>query len=183
LKIIPTHISGVILIETIPFRDERGGFFRAFCQHELKQIIGNRKIEQINISQTSSVGTIRGMHYQRQPCSEMKFVRCIGGKVWDVAVDLRKDSTTFLQWYAAELSAVNNNMLVIPEGCAHGFQVLKANSELLYLHTASYAPESERGIRYDDPLVAIKWPLPVGAISERDKSYMPLQSDHLNHIL
>ncbi|RNC68883.1 MAG: dTDP-4-dehydrorhamnose 3,5-epimerase [Desulfuromonadales bacterium] len=176
MKIIPTRILGVSLVETAPYRDERGQFCRAFCHQELAPIIGNRQIEQINLSRTASVGAIRGMHFQRAPHAEMKLIRCLKGKVWDVALDMRKDSDTFLQWHAIELSAENSKMLVIPEGCAHGFQVLEPESELLYLHTASYSPESEVGVRFDDPLISINWPLPVSDISNRDKSHPFLQS-------
>jgi dTDP-4-dehydrorhamnose 3,5-epimerase len=183
MKIVPTAISGVTLVETAPYRDERGHFYRAFCNNELAPIIGSRTIEQINVSRTLSVGSIRGMHFQRSPHAEMKLIRCIKGKVWDVAVDLRKGSDTFLQWHAVELSGENCKMIVIPEGCAHGFQVLEPESELLYLHTASYSIESEGGVRFDEPLVLINWPLPVSDISPRDKSHPFLQSDFLGLII
>jgi dTDP-4-dehydrorhamnose 3,5-epimerase len=175
MKIVPTFISGVTLVETTPYCDERGHFYRAFCSHELAPIIGSRKIEQINISRTALVGSIRGMHFQHAPHAETKLIRCIKGKVWDVAIDLRKGSNTFLQWHAVELSAENYNMFFIPEGCAHGFQVLEPESELLYLHTDSYSCESEGGVRFDDPLISINWPLPVSDISNRDKSHPLLQ--------
>lgn len=171
MKIIQTKISGVLIVETVPYHDDRGSFYRAFCRHELALIIGDRSIEQINMSRTVSVGAIRGIHFQRAPHAEMKLIRCIKGRVWDVAVDLRKDSVSYLQWHAIELSVENCNMLVIPEGCAHGFQVLESESELLYLHTAGYSPGSEGGLRFDDPLFSISWPLPVTDISNRDMSY------------
>ena len=176
MKIVSTPIWGVSLAETTPYRDERGHFYRAFCRRELAPIIGNRQVEQINISRTDMVGAIRGMHFQRKPHAEMKLIRCIKGKVWDVVVDLRKSSDTYLQCYGIELSAKDCTMFVIPEGCAHGFQVLEPESELLYLHTASYSAESEGGVRFDDPLVSIRWPLPVSDVSERDKSHPFLQS-------
>jgi dTDP-4-dehydrorhamnose 3,5-epimerase len=171
MKNFPTRIPGVSLVVTDPYRDERGHFYRAFCQQELARIVADRQIRQINLSCTQSVGAIRGMHFQHMPHAEMKLIRCVKGKVWDVAVDLRKDSVTYLQWHAVELSAENCKMIVIPEGCAHGFQVLEPESELLYLHTADYSPESEGGVRFDDPLVSISWPLPVSDISNRDVSY------------
>lgn len=158
-------------METTPYHDARGHFFRAFCKNDLASILGNRRIEQINVSHTNSVGTIRGMHFQCAPHAEMKLIRCLKGMVWDVAVDLRRNSNTFLKWYATELSPEAGNMLIIPEGCAHGFQVLKPESELLYLHTAGYSPEAEAGIRFDDPLVSIRWPLPAGNLSPRDLSF------------
>lgn len=168
MNITSTPLSGVMIVETISYRDERGCFYRAFCNRELAPVLGPRTIEQINISRTSMVGSIRGMHFQRHPHAETKLIRCIKGKVWDVAVDLRRNSATYLQWHAVELSEINSNMIVIPEGCAHGFQVLEPNSELLYLHTACYAPQAEGGVRYDDPRLGITWPLPVCDISARD---------------
>ncbi len=183
MKIISTFIAGVALVKTVSHNDARGHFYRAFCQNELASILGNRKIEQINVSHTASVGTVRGMHFQRAPHAEMKLIRCLQGKIWDVVVDLRRKSDTFMKWHAAELSPEAFNMLVIPEGCAHGFQVLKPESELLYLHTAGYSPEAEGGIRFDDPLVSISWPLPVSDISARDMSFPFLQSDYAGLIL
>jgi dTDP-4-dehydrorhamnose 3,5-epimerase len=118
----------------MPQIDERGFFTRLFCHNELGELIGARQIVQINQSSTRTVGAVRGLHYQHGPSAEMKLVRCIKGKVWDVAVDLRAGSPTFLYWHAEELSAENAHMMVIPEGFAHGFQVLEEDSELLYLH-------------------------------------------------
>jgi dTDP-4-dehydrorhamnose 3,5-epimerase len=123
------------------------------------------------------MGAVRGLHFQHAPHAEMKLVRCVKGRVWDVALDLRKGSPTFLQWHAQELTPNNSLMLIIPEGCAHGFQVLDPDSELLYLHTASYMPTTEGGIRFDDPAVKIAWPLPVADLSERDKQH-PYINEH-----
>lgn len=183
MKSSPGHIPGLMLVETSPFRDDRGSFYRAFCRHELASIVGDRRIEQINISRTALIGAIRGLHFQRVPHAEMKLIRCIKGKVWDVTVDLRQNSATYKQWQAVELSADDCNMIVIPEGCGHGFQVLEPQSELLYLHTACYSPESEGGVRFDDPLLSINWPLPVSDISIRDLSYPLLQSYNAESIL
>ena len=166
-----TEIAGVSVVETAVIADPRGAFARCFCQAELASVIGQRSILQINHSRTNSVAALRGMHFQYPPHAEMKLVRCMRGRVWDVAVDLRAASPTFLKWHAVELSATNMRMMVIPEGCAHGFQVLEPDSELLYLHTAMYHKPAEGGIRYDDPAVAISWPLPVTDISERDLSH------------
>jgi dTDP-4-dehydrorhamnose 3,5-epimerase len=182
MKVYPTSISGVSLVQTAPYRDDRGHFYRAFCKNELFSIIGDRRIEQINISKTMAVGSIRGIHFQHAPHAETKLIRCIKGKVWDVAVDLRKASATYLQWHSVELSAENCNMLVVPEGCAHGFQVLEPESELLYLHTACHAPESEGGVRFDDPVLAISWPLPAADLSPRDKRH-PLITPDFNGII
>ena len=159
MEITPTTIPGVLIAETRLQVDHRGVFARLYCESELAGIIGNRHIVQINHSRTAAVGAIRGMHFQHPPHAEMKLVRCLKGRVWDVAVDLRADSPTFLKWHAEELTPENARMLVIPHGCAHGFQVLEPESELLYLHTACYAPEAEGGVRHDDPQLGIAWPL------------------------
>lgn len=171
MKILGTAIQGVSVIESKPLFDVRGSFARLFCVDELADVIGQRSIVQANLSRTTAVGVIRGMHFQYPPHAEMKLVRCLRGRVWDVAVDLRTDSPTFLQWHAEELTADNLHMLVIPEGCAHGFQTLAAESELLYLHTACYAPGSEGGCRYDDPRLGIDWPLPATDLSTRDRQH------------
>lgn len=151
--------------------DERGAFSRFFCAHDLDSVIGNRHIVQINHSRTASVGAVRGLHFQQPPHAEMKLVRCLRGRVWDVAVDIRAASPTFLHWHAEELSAENGLMLVVPEGCAHGFQVLDPASELLYLHTAFYVPAAEGGLACNDPALGISWPLPIGEISDRDRNH------------
>lgn len=171
MKINPTAIHGVMVVETTPHTDHRGAFARLYCERELAPILGNRRIVQINHSRTAAVGAIRGMHFQRPPHAEMKLVRCLKGRVWDVAVDLRTDSPTFLKWHAEELAPENARMLVIPEGCAHGFQVLAPDSELLYLHTAFYTPDAEGGVRHEDLQLAITWPLPVTDISPRDPAH------------
>jgi dTDP-4-dehydrorhamnose 3,5-epimerase len=166
-----TPITGLVMADTKVFNDERGSFARLFCEQELSSIIGHRKIVQINHSCTEALGAVRGMHFQLAPHAEMKLVRCLKGKVWDVAVDLRPHSPSYKRWYAKELSPQNAHMMVIPEGFAHGFQVLESFSELLYLHTAFYKPEAEGGLRHDDPELGIAWPLPVTDISERDSRH------------
>lgn len=176
MKLTATPIHGVFSIDTSRFVDHRGAFARFYCEHELTSIIGERRILQINHSRTVQIGAIRGLHCQKTPNAEMKLVRCLKGRVWDVAVDLRADSPTFLQWHAEELSPDNARMLVIPEGCAHGFQVLEADSELLYLHTAMYAPDSELGFAYNDPALTITWPLIATDLSQRDQSHLPITS-------
>ena len=165
-----------MVAQTAKICDHRGAFARLFCEQDLAKVFGERRIVQINHSRTTQVGAVRGMHFQHAPQAEMKMVRCLKGRVWDVAVDLRKNSPTFLAWHAVELSMDNTDMMVIPEGCAHGFQVLEPDSELLYLHTAAYAPSAEAGVRHDDPLLAIKWPIAVTDVSERDKAH-PLLND------
>ena len=171
MKIHPTPIADLVMAESRAFKDERGAFARLFCEQELSSVIGHRKIVQINHSCTEAEGAVRGLHFQYAPHVEMKLVRCLKGKVWDVAVDLRPQSHNYKRWYAHELSPQNSYMMVIPEGFAHGFQVLEAGSELLYLHTAFYKPESEGGVRHDDPALGITWPLPVTDISARDSSH------------
>jgi dTDP-4-dehydrorhamnose 3,5-epimerase len=138
---------------------------------------------QINQSRTAVIGAVRGLHYQRLPHPEMKFVRCLKGRVWDVAVDLRHKSPTFLGWHAEELTPNNLRMMVIPEGFAHGFQVLEPESELLYLHTDFYSPKTEGGLRYDDPHLAIDWPLEVTDLSSRDAAHPLIHSDFSGIIL
>ena len=167
-----TNIENLIEFNSNAFSDNRGLFISAYKAQELifKNSWGSRKISQINISRTSSVGVVRGLHYQLEPFCDAKIVRCIKGKVWDVAVDLRRDSNTFLQWYSTELSPEKGNALLIPENFAHGFQVLAPNSELLYIHSNIWVKESESGIRYDDPTLAINWPQKPIGMSNRDLS-------------
>jgi len=171
VSIHKTDIDGAYTTITNSIKDQRGFFYRAYCERELMEITSNKKICQINISNTKKKGTIRGLHFQIPPDHEMKLVRCIRGRVWDVIVDLRTDSPTFLNWYAEELNPKDKQMMIVPEGCAHGFQVLEDNSELLYLHTAFYNSNNECGIRYNDPRINIKWPLPPVSLSERDQKH------------
>jgi len=173
-----THIDGVFTVKTRRHVDSRGSFARLFCEQELSEVIGGRRIVQINHSRTSRVGTVRGMHFQYPPHAEMKMVRCIKGRVWDVAVDLRADSPTFLHWYAVELSSENDRMLVIPEGFAHGIQALEPDSELFYLDTAFYTPAAEGGVRYNDPAIHIAWPVAPTDISDRDINHALLKPDY-----
>lgn len=177
MKLHPTILSGLWVAEAQSIADQRGAFARWFCTRELAELIGSRRIVQINHSRTHRVGAVRGMHFQYPPYSEMKLVRCIRGRVWDVAVDLRQDSSTFLQWHAEILTPENGHMIVIPEGFAHGFQVLEEDSELLYLHTAFYATEHEGAVRFDDPAIGIDWPLDVSEVSNRDRSHPLLNAD------
>ena len=173
----PTPISGLMIGSSQVRSDTRGSFARFFCAGALEGLLGTRRILQINHSYTVKEGVIRGLHFQYPPHAEMKLVRCLKGRVWDVAVDLRHNSPTFLQWHAEELTPTNTCMMIIPEGFAHGFQVLEAESELLYLHTAFYTPEAEGGLRYNDPLLGIVWPLPVTDTSLRDTSHPLIDSN------
>ena len=170
-ELISTPLEGVWELRTHPFQDHRGAFLNAFRLQEpaFQQMWGDRPIAQVNLSRTEAVGTVRGLHLQVVPHAEAKLVRALRGRVWDVAVDLRHASSTFGRWHAVELSPEQGNALLIPEGCAHGFQVLEASSELLYLHSGAWIPEAEGGVRWDDAALSIDWPKPVAALSERDQ--------------
>ena len=168
LRVIDTPLAGVRLVEREPRVDPRGFLSRIFCASELLEAGWSKPIAQINQSHTAQGGTVRGLHYQQAPDSDMKLVSCLRGAVWDVVVDLRAQSSTYLQWYGCELSAVNYRALLIPEGCAHGFQSLQDDTELLYCHSAAYAAQSDAGLHPQDPQLAIAWPLPVTLLSTRD---------------
>jgi len=177
LRYKETELRGLIVIEVEPFQDHRGKFYRVYCKNELKSIGYNKELVQINQSLTKKKGAIRGMHFQYPPKVETKIVKCLKGSIFDVAIDLRYNSPTFLHWHSEILSADNMKMLHIPEGFAHGFQALQDNSELLYFHTEFYSPDYESGIRYDDPIISIKWPLEITDISERDRSFKLLDNN------
>ena len=177
VNVQPTSIPGLMVVEIKPHIDHRGAFARLYCEDELASLVGPRRIVQINISRSATIGAVRGLHYQRTPHAEMKLLRCLRGRVWDVAVDLRHNSPTFLCWHAEELTPANTRMMVVPEGFAHGFQVLEQNSELLYLHTSFYTPGAEGGLHYDDPRLAINWPLAVTDLSQRDAAHPFMNSD------
>lgn len=181
MKFFPTSLSGACIIEPQPFSDERGWFARTYCKQEFAQIGHEGEWVQLNHSYTSKKGTIRGMHFQAPPYQEIKMVRCIAGAVYDVIIDVRKNSPTFLQWLGIELTASNKKMLYIPAGFAHGFQCLTNDCELLYHHTEFYTPNSEGGIRFDDPKVNIQWLLPVSIISTRDAGH-PYLSENFKGI-
>jgi dTDP-4-dehydrorhamnose 3,5-epimerase len=170
MKFIEAPLAGAYIIELEPFMDERGFFARTFCQKEFANIGFDKQIVQINHSLTRQRGAIRGMHYQSPPACEVKIIRCIQGVVFDVMVDLRAGSPTFLQWYGIELSQDNMLMVYIPEGFAHGFQALTDHAGLIYFVSAFYSPELERGLRFNDPAIAINWPLPSGDISSKDRN-------------
>ncbi|GAA0916325.1 dTDP-4-dehydrorhamnose 3,5-epimerase [Rothia nasimurium] len=177
MTIFPTALAGLHVIRTDPMRDERGRFVRTFCEDELTPIRPGIHWQQANLSATHGRGAIRGMHFQHPPASELKLVRCLRGRVFDVAVDLRAGSPTFLQWHGEELSEDNERMLLIPEGFAHGFQLLEDHAELLYMHSAAYSPEHDGRIRFDEPRVGIAWPLATGIVSARDLATPPLTND------
>ena len=172
-----TALKGSFIISLEPYSDERGWFARTFCKKEFEKIGHHKEWVQMNHSFTIHKGTVRGMHFQLPPFTEIKMVRCIAGAVLDVIVDIRKDSATFLQWFSVELSAANKQMIYIPEGFAHGFQTLESNSELIYHHTAFYQPGVEGGLFYNDPLLNIQWPLPIQNISARDTNHPLLDNN------
>jgi len=163
-----TKIENLFVLRRIPISDERGYLERMYCPDDLAAILGDRKIKQINRTLTKSKGSLRGLHYQHPPNAELKIVNCIKGTIFDVAVDLRKRSPTFLHWHAQILSEKNHESLVIPEGFAHGFQTLSCDCELLYFHTEKYTPSLEGGINALDPTLHIDWPLPESIRSQRD---------------
>lgn len=167
--------SGPQLIGRQRLGDDRGHFSRLFCAEELGETGWTTPIAQINHSVTARAGTVRGLHYQRQPHAEMKLVSCVRGTVFDVAVDIRPGSPTRFQVITAELSAENGLAMLLPEGFAHGFQALSDDCELIYLHSAPHSPGFEAGLRHDDPALAIAWPMPVTLVSARDAS-LPLVS-------
>jgi dTDP-4-dehydrorhamnose 3,5-epimerase len=177
VNLLPTDIDGLLIAETNSFKDFRGTFTRLFCNQDLASVIGERSIVQINQSYTESIGMIRGLHFQHPPCAEMKLVRCLKGRVWDVSVDLRAGSPTIFKWYAKELSPQDNFAMVIPEGFAHGFQVLEPNSEMLYLHTAFYSPKYSASVPYDDPLLSISWPIVEANLTHEEKRHPPIDAD------
>jgi dTDP-4-dehydrorhamnose 3,5-epimerase len=164
-------LGGLKLIERQCLGDARGFFSRLFCVEELSLAGWNKPIAQINYSYTAARGTVRGMHFQRPPHAEMKLVSCIRGEVWDVAIDVRAGSKTFLRWHAEHLSADNGHALLIPEGFAHGFQTLTSDVELLYCHSAAYAATAEAGLNAKDPILAITWPLHIAEMSLKDAQH------------
>jgi len=170
-SIFDTPIAGLKVIERKPIGDHRGFLTRIFCADQLSSAGWQKPIVQVNQTVTKKRGTVRGMHFQNAPYAEMKLVSCLQGEIWDVAVDLRKNSPTFLKWYAEKLSAENCRALLIPEGFAHGFQTLTDDCELIYLHSAAYMREAEAGIRSSDPKLGISWPLGFIEVSTRDAEH------------
>jgi dTDP-4-dehydrorhamnose 3,5-epimerase len=164
-------LPGLKLVARQHLGDARGFLCRLFCVDELASAGWHKPIAQINHTRTAERGSIRGMHYQLPPYAEMKLVSCIHGEVWDVAVDLRANSPTFLQWHAQNLSAANGRAMLIPEGFAHGFQTVTDEVEMLYLHTVAHTPTAESALRFDDPRLGVTWPLAVTEISARDRAH------------
>lgn len=175
MKFIETRLKGAFIIEPERLEDERGFFARTFCQKEFEAHGLNPRMFQCNISYNKHKGTLRGMHYQAAPMAEAKLVRCTRGTIYDVIIDLRPDSPTYCQWLAEELNAENSKMIYIPEGFAHGFQTLENDTEVFYQMSEFYSPEHARGLRWDDSVFWIEWPLNAKIISDKDNNY-PLMS-------
>ena len=176
LSVAPTPLGDLHVVERHPLGDSRGFFERMFCDEDLSDWLNGRAIRQVNRSRTEKAGTVRGLHFQHPPHAEAKIVLCLQGRVFDVAVDMRRHSPTFLRWHGEELSAENHRGLLIPEGFAHGFQTLTDDCELLYLMTAPFTPSAQGGLQVADPRLAIEWPLPVAGLSPRDAGLALLDS-------
>lgn len=177
LKLLTTPLAGVMLVCRQRHPDNRGTFARLFCAEALESAGWSGPIAQINHSVTASRGTVRGLHYQQAPFAEMKLVSCVRGEVWDLAVDFRQGSPTFGHWHAQVLSPESGVAMLIPQGCAHGFQALSDDAEIVYCHSMSYAPQAQAGAHPCDPRLAIDWPLPVQRMSQRDTDWPALAAD------
>ena len=171
-----TRLQGAVVVDLEPIADGRGFFARSWCRKEFEKNGLNTDLAQCNLSFNHRKGTVRGMHFQLAPYREVKLVRCIRGAIYDVIIDLRKDSVTFKSWIGVELSADNRTMLYVPEGFAHGYQTLVDNSEVFYQTTQFYHPDAERGCRWNDPAFGIQWPLEVTQISHKDTNYPDIES-------
>lgn len=170
-----TKLPGIFTIDLERRSDERGFFARTWCQKEFLDHGLNSNLIQCSISLNSKKGTLRGMHYQTAPFAEAKVVRCTAGSIYDVILDLRRQSPTFKQWFGAELSATNRRSLYVAEGCAHGFVTMADDTEVLYQMSEFYHPESSHGVRWNDPAFQIDWPQDVAIISERDRTYVDFE--------
>lgn len=171
LSLLELPLNGLFSVQHKVHEDERGRFARLFCQASLAACGQSLHIRQINHSRTAQRGSVRGLHFQYPPQAETKLITCLRGAVWDVAVDLRRGSPTFLRWHAERLEAGDGRSLLLPPGFAHGFQALSDDAELLYLHSADYSPEHEGALSVNDPCLAIAWPLPVVNLSARDAAH------------
>jgi dTDP-4-dehydrorhamnose 3,5-epimerase len=169
MEFVPTIVAGAFAVRNNVRADARGRFNRQYCEREFAEAGLNTRWVQINHSVTLGRGSVRGMHFQRPPAVEAKLVSCPAGRAFDVAVDLRKGSETFLKWVAVEIDEATS--FYLPEGCAHGFQALSDEVHLIYQHSAYYTPEAEGGVRFDDPAIGIEWPLPVAIVSDRDRGF------------
>jgi len=178
MKFIETELEGAFIVEPEPLKDERGFFARTWCKREFEEHGLNPKLVQCNISFNRKKGTLRGMHYQDFPFEEAKFVRCTMGSMYDVIIDLRPNSKTFMRWMSVELTAENRKMIYIPEGFAHGFLTLEKDTEVFYQMSEFYSPQHARGIRWNDPKFDIKWPGDVRTISEKDEKFQDFDPEN-----
>lgn len=174
---IETPINGLLTVQRKLIEDERGFLSRFFCAEEFESYGFNQTVSQINHTLTRKKGAVRGLHYQNLPYAETKLVSCLKGEIFDVAVDLRKGSPTFLYWHGEVLSAVNQRSLLIPEGFAHGFQTLSEDCELIYLHTAPYVKVSEAALNVMDHKLNIQWPIEITELSDRDRKHLMIDQD------
>ncbi len=181
MRFHPLSLTGAYEIELTPRGDSRGRFARLFCAMEFAEIGHTKPIVNINFSYSRKKGTIRGMHFQNPPDSEVKIIKCLRGTIWDCIVDVRKDSPTFLKWAGVELSESNDRMIYVPEGFAHGFQALTENVEIIYFVSNYYAPTNEAGLRFDDPELKIDWPTEPTEVSPRDQTHR-LINDHFRGV-
>lgn len=173
-EIVDTELTGLRLIQRLPSVDARGYFQRLFCAQELAAAGWSGPVAQINHTYTKRAGSVRGLHLQLPPFAEMKLITCMRGEVWDVAVDLRANSATFLKWHAVHLSAENKTSYLIPPGFAHGFQTLTDDVEMLYCHSQAYMPASEMGFNPIDKKLNVNWPMTIGDMSDKDKNWAML---------
>ncbi|EFI35298.1 dTDP-4-dehydrorhamnose 3,5-epimerase [Desulfonatronospira thiodismutans ASO3-1] len=171
MDFIPTTLNGAYLIRLERHNDDRGFFSRTFCRREFEKMGLNSEISQCNLAFNNKAGTLRGMHFQTQPYSEVKLVGCVSGSVFDVIIDLREESTTYSCWFGTKLSADNLEMLYVPKGFAHGYQTLVDNAAVSYMVSESYCPEYENGVRWNDPVLNISWPLEVITVSKKDSAW------------
>ena len=183
LEIKKTKFEGLIVLQRNLLGDNRGYLERLYCMRELNPILQERKVVQINHTLTEKAGAVRGMHFQHPPYAETKLVSCIRGKVCDIAIDLRRNSSTFLKYHSEILSAENHKTLLIPEGFAHGFQTLTENSEMLYFHTIEYNQQFEDALNVRDPFLNFQWPLSITDISERDRKHTMIDKEFKGLIL
>jgi dTDP-4-dehydrorhamnose 3,5-epimerase len=171
MKFIPTPLNGAYLIELEPRVDARGMFARAFCAQEFAAQGLETTFVQANVSTNVHAGTVRGMHFQREPNAEVKLVRCTKGAAYDVIVDMREGSSTYLRWFGAELTEENGSIMYVPKGFAHGYQALSDGTTVFYMVSAFYAPQSESGLRYNDPRLSIAWPTAASGTSDKDAEW------------
>lgn len=183
MKFLATPISGAFEVLLDPIQDHRGFFARAFCAKEFETAGLEQRFVQANISSNIKASVVRGLHFQRGKHAEVKLIRCIAGAIFDVIVDLRPESPSFLKWHGLQLSAENRRAFYVPRGCAHGYQTLVEGAELFYMVSTAFNKEAESGLRFDDACIGIEWPLPPTDVSEKDLAIQPLKQRDTQHLL